>query len=108
MGRAFLFSVALEATVVPDATLLGLALGVLLRDWLWPLVEVFVGLGWRYSLVGLWPGVWLGFGWVWLSWTWSRAWVGAFLLTYVGTADCLSPLIIVDGACGCGRGYRRR
>ena len=36
--------------------LLGVALGVLLRDWLWPLVEVFLGLGWLYSLVGVWPG----------------------------------------------------
>ena len=33
-----------------------MALGVLLRDCLWPLVEVFLGLGWLYSLVGVSPG----------------------------------------------------
>ena len=56
VGRAFLFSVALEATVVADATVVGRGSGGSVEGWLWPLVEVFLGLGWLYSLVEVWPG----------------------------------------------------
>lgn len=40
----------------PQKLQMPVALGDLLRGCLWPLVEVFLGLGWLYSLVGVWPG----------------------------------------------------
>ena len=36
--------------------LVGVALGDMWSDWLCPLAEVFLGLGWPGSLIGVWPG----------------------------------------------------
>ena len=88
VGSVLLVSMLWQPQKLQMPPLVAMALGDLWSDWICFLAEVFLGLGWPGSLIGVWPeGLARGR----VGVTLPGPGHGASLLALVGTVDCLTP-----------------